>query len=157
MGPCSNLKDPVVLQIRKVALEAAKVTVFEPVMDKGKPIEATLLIKYRLKPKPEPKEEGVPDSGDIDSVVGGVVNGRAISLPKPEYPGSLRGSRVGGTVNVQVIISEDGHVSSAGAVTGHPDLAENSVKAACKARFTSTLLSGQPVKVSGIITYNFVP
>jgi TonB family protein len=61
-----------------------------------------------------------------------------------------------GTVNVQVLVDETGKVISAKAVTGHPFLAREAQKAAFQARFGPTLLGDQPVKVSGMITYNFV-
>ncbi|MEO6051748.1 MAG: TonB family protein [Pyrinomonadaceae bacterium] len=97
-------------------------------------------------PKPVPK-----------TVSGGVLNGKATSLPKPAYPAAARAVRAGGAVSVQVLISESGSVISASAVSGHPLLRAAAEGAARGARFSPTLLSGQAVKVSGVITYNFVP
>jgi len=90
-------------------------------------------------------------------ISGGVMNGKATSLPKPAYPPAARAVRAGGAVTVQVVISESGSVISASAVSGHPLLRAAAVAAAQGAHFSPTLLSGQPVKVSGVITYNFVP
>jgi periplasmic protein TonB len=97
-------------------------------------------------PKPAPK-----------TVSGGVLNGKATSLPAPVYPPAARAVRAGGAVTVQVLIDESGRVVSANAVSGHPMLRAAAVGAARSARFSPTLLSGQPVKVSGVITYNFNP
>lgn len=97
-------------------------------------------------PKPAPK-----------TISGGVVNGKATSLPKPPYPAAARAVRAAGSVSVQVLIDESGRVVSASAASGHPLLQQAAVAAARQARFSPTVLSGQPVKVSGIITYNFVP
>lgn len=97
-------------------------------------------------PKPVPK-----------TVSGGVLNGRATSLPKPAYPAAAKAVRAGGTVQVQVTISETGSVISASAISGHPLLQGAAVSAARGARFSPTMLSGQAVKVTGVITYNFVP
>lgn len=97
-------------------------------------------------PKPAPK-----------TVSGGVLNGKATSLPKPAYPPTARAVRASGAVSVQVLISETGSVISASAVSGHPLLRAAAEGAARGARFSPTMLSGQPVKVSGVITYNFVP
>lgn len=91
------------------------------------------------------------------TVSGGVLNGKATSLPKPAYPAAAKAVRAGGAVSVQVLISESGSVISANAVSGHPLLRAAAEGAARGARFSPTLLSGQPVKVSGVITYNFVP
>lgn len=88
-------------------------------------------------------------------VSGGVLNGKAVSLPKPAYPAIAKTARASGTVTVQVMIDEDGNVVSASAVSGHPLLRAAAVQAARQARFTPTKLSGQPVKVSGVINYNF--
>lgn len=98
------------------------------------------------KPKPVPKQ-----------ISGGVLNGKATSLPKPPYPPAARAVRASGAVSVQVLIDESGNVVSASAVSGHPLLRAAAVAAARSAKFSPTMLSGQPVKVSGVITYNFVP
>ena len=90
-------------------------------------------------------------------VSGGVLNGKATSLPKPPYPPAARAVRASGAVTVQVLIDEGGSVVSATAVSGHPLLRAAAVQAARGARFSPTQLSGQAVKVSGVITYNFVP
>jgi len=47
-------------------------------------------------------------------------------------------------------------VISAKAISGHPLLQAASVSAAQGAQFTPTKLNGEPVKVKGVITYNFV-
>jgi len=86
----------------------------------------------------------------------GVVNGKAVSLPQPPYPLIAKFARAEGTVDVQVLIDERGNVLEASAVTGHPLLRGTAAAAALRAKFTPTLLSGKPVKVTGIITYNFV-
>ncbi|MEP6635378.1 MAG: TonB family protein [Acidobacteriota bacterium] len=89
-------------------------------------------------------------------ISGGVLNGKAISLPRPEYPAEARAAKAGGTVVVQVIIDEYGNVISAKAISGHPLLQPTAVNAASQARFSPTTLMGEPVKVTGVITYNFV-
>ena len=64
--------------------------------------------------------------------------------------------RAGGTVDVQVLIGEAGFVIAACAVSGNEILREPSVAAARGARFSPTLLDGKPIRVTGIIRYNFV-
>jgi len=90
------------------------------------------------------------------TISGGVLNGKATSLPKPPYPPLARQANAAGTVVVQVVVDEKGNVISASAVSGHPLLRSAAVAAARSAKFSPTLLSGLPVKVSGVITYNFV-
>ncbi|HEX8286081.1 MAG TPA: TonB family protein [Pyrinomonadaceae bacterium] len=89
-------------------------------------------------------------------VSGGVLNGKAVVKPAPVYPAIAKAARAQGAVVVQIIVDEEGYVIFASAVSGHPLLQQASVFAARQARFSPTLLEGQPVKVSGVITYNFV-
>lgn len=89
-------------------------------------------------------------------VEGSVLNGRAISKPQPSYPNAAKQQGVAGTVVVEILVDEEGKVVKAEALCGHPLIAKAAIEAALKARFTPTLLSGLPVKVSGVITYNFV-
>ena len=91
------------------------------------------------------------------TISGGVLNGKATYLPKPPYPAAARAVRATGSVAVQVLIDKDGNVVSASAVSGHPLLRAAAESAAREAKFSPTLISGQPVTVSGIIAYNFVP
>jgi len=86
---------------------------------------------------------------------GGVLNGKASSLPLPTYPAPARAINAQGQVTVQVTVDESGKVISAAAVSGHPLLRAAAEDAARRARFTPTLLSGVPVKVTGVIIYNF--
>ncbi len=85
-----------------------------------------------------------------------MLNSEARLLPKPIYPQMARQIRLQGTVSVQVLIDETGKVVTAKAISGHPLLVVEAQKAAMQARFSPTLIGDQPVKVSGVITYNFV-
>lgn len=85
-----------------------------------------------------------------------VLNSQAILLPRPTYPPLAKQIKVQGTVAVQVLIDESGRVISAKAVSGHPLLVGEAVRAATQAKFSPTMIGEQPVKVSGVITYNFI-
>ena len=83
------------------------------------------------------------------------MNGKAVILPAPHYPPSAKNQRASGTVTVEVLLDEEGKVVEARAVEGHPALRQSAVEAARRARFSPTILSGRPVKVTGVITYRF--
>ena len=89
-------------------------------------------------------------------VSGGVLNGKAINLPRPVYPSAARNAGASGKVVVEVTIDEDGKVVEAHAVSGHPMLQQAAVQAARLARFSPATLSGQPIKFTGTISYTFV-
>ncbi|MEQ1924310.1 MAG: energy transducer TonB, partial [Pyrinomonadaceae bacterium] len=89
-------------------------------------------------------------------VEGGVLNGKATSLPKPEYPAAAKAVKAQGAVTVQITVDEQGNVVAASVVSGHPLLRSAAETAARGATFSPTYLSGQAVKFSGVLTYNFV-
>jgi TonB family protein len=106
----------------------------------------------KAEPQPEP-----PVERKTPTVVSlGVINGKAISKPVPVYSGIAKAAGAAGIVTVQILVDEEGRVVSARATNGNPMLHKACVEAALRARFTPTLLSHKPVKVSGYITYNFV-
>jgi TonB family protein len=86
----------------------------------------------------------------------GPITGLAKLLPKPPYPPIAIQAHAHGPVNVQVLIDETGKVVSARAVSGHPLLMAAAQQAAYRAVFSPTTLGDQAVKVSGVITYNFI-
>lgn len=100
-------------------------------------------------PPPKPTPPKAPISG-------GVLNGKAVRLVQPPYPAIARSARASGQVRVQITIDENGNVISATPVSGHPLLQGAAVSAARSSKFTPTKLSGMPVKVTGVIIYNFV-
>jgi len=119
----------------------------------GTVVSAPAKVQIADEPPPPDAPKPTPPRAPIS---GGVLNGKAISLPKPAYPPIAKAAHASGTVVVQVLIDENGNVVSAHAVSGHPLLQGAAVGAARQARFSPTKLSGQPVKVTGVIQYNFV-
>ncbi len=107
---------------------------------------------------PVTQPQANPDTSGEDKppMEGGFLNGKAVDLPKAVYPEEARKTHAAGTVQVQVLVDETGKVVSAKAIFGPEVLREAAVNAALKAKFKPTLQGGAPVKVSGILTYDFV-
>jgi TonB family protein len=159
-GPTPKTELKLLEEAVKANLAAAT---FSPAIKNGNAVEGEVQISlavgnaYRAALKKRAEEEA-KKSGEIKSksVGGTVLNGRALKLPKPTYPAEARAMQASGAVRIEVLIAEDGSVLTAVPVSGHPLLQPAAADAACHAKFSPTLLSGQPVKVSGIINYNFV-
>ena len=94
--------------------------------------------------------------GEKAPISGGVLNGKALSLPQPAYPPIAEQAKAAGNVMVQVVIDEAGNVISAHATSGHPLLQAAAAAAARQAKFAPTSLMGEPVKVTGVLIYTFV-
>jgi periplasmic protein TonB len=108
------------------------------------------LVDLGSEPPPSPGPKPI-----LKPVSGGVLNGTAVNLPPPVYPEAAKRMRTQGVVSVDVILDETGKVVAANASSGPSILREAAVQAALKAKFSPTKLSGQPVKVSGVINYKF--
>lgn len=107
-------------------------------------------------PSPTPKAEPIATpTPKPKTIVSDMLPSKAIKKVQPPYPTIARTARVQGPVQVQVLISEEGRVVSASTVSGHPLLLDASIQAARQWVFTPTTLNGQPVKVSGVLTFNF--
>jgi TonB family protein len=133
--------------LRSAAEAAALESKFSPTMLSGIPVKVKGVIVYNF----------VASSGPaVKAINGGILNGKASELPKAEYPAAALAVNATGTVVVNVLIDEGGNIIQATAVSGHPLLRSSAVAAAQKAKFTPTMLNGQPVKVSGTLTYAFV-
>lgn len=134
--------------LRRAAETAALGARFAPTRLNGVPVRVKGRIIYNF---------AVSSNGFSDgkTISGGVLNGKARSLPLPACPPAAKAVKASGAVNVQVVISEEGEVIAATAVSGHPLLRSAAVDAARGAKFSPTLLGGTPIKVTGVLIYNF--
>lgn len=158
--PCGSTPkrqiDEVRAQVKEVVMKAR----FSPAVKDSKPLDVdrtlTFLVGEKLKSATDLQEADADTNSGANTGIG-VINGKAVRLPRPDYPPAARASRAGGTVKVETEIDEQGNVFRALAVSGHPQLREPARDAACRAKFSPTKLDGRAVKVSGVLTYNFVP
>jgi TonB family protein len=105
------------------------------------------------------EQEGNPPPGAAVTpriIEGGVINGKALKKPHPSYPPDALRAGATGTVTVQIVVDEKGDVISAKAISGHVLLRGAGEAAARRAKFTPTSICGKALKVTGVITYNFV-
>ena len=114
--------------------------------------EQRVTMDTHTTPPPPAPPVKPPSTQKVTSVV---LTSRALALPQPPYPMMAKQMRIQGMVSVQILVDEQGKVISAQVVTGNPALSTAARDAAMRARFTPTMLNGQPVKIQGIINYNF--
>jgi TonB family protein len=136
------------LRMGRVTLANGEVVVLRQTFDESAPP-----VPPELTGVPPAPPAGKTEPGGFVSA--GVLNGKATSKPEPAYPPVARAARASGLVTVEVIVDEQGKVTSARATSGHPLLRASAEAAARQARFTPTRLSGRAVKVKGVVTYNF--
>ena len=146
--------------LRSAAEDAARKWVFKPTEAGGKPVQVqgTLSFIFNLTPPPTSVSPAAATSAETSrklTVSGGVLQGKAIKKVQPQYPPIARAARASGPVQVQVTIGETGEVIEATVISGHPLLRDVALQAARQWVFQPTELSAVPVKVQGILTFNF--
>ena len=82
-----------------------------------------------------------------------VVNWRVMCGVLPEYP--VNKNAASGTVSVYVLIDEYGEVIESEIISGKQIFRTSTLQAARQTRFAPTLLGGQPIKVRGVLIYEF--
>ncbi|HEU0174260.1 MAG TPA: energy transducer TonB [Blastocatellia bacterium] len=146
--------------LRSAAEDAARKWVFKPTEVGGKPVQVqgTLVFIFAA----PPPSASAPSSASANdetskkiSVSGVVLQSKAIRKVQPPYPPIARAARASGAVQVQITISEIGEVIDATAINGHPLLRDAALQAARQWLFKPTELGGVPIKVQGILTFNF--
>jgi TonB family protein len=153
----------------------------ELIFDNGEPLHIRMKVRYsdfvmghskltiteaegsvppptEAKPAPPPQRSATPEKSQPPGMVqAGLLNSQAIELPDPEYPEDAKRARAGGRVIVSVVVDETGKVISAEVEDGPIQFRRVALEAARKARFKPMLVDGQPVKVSGVLSYRFAP
>jgi TonB family protein len=160
--PAANSSQPAVVASKSVAplpsggsLVKTNIAPSDSALRMSGNVASNSTVKVADEPPPPAATVARVPKPILKPVSGGVLNGKAVSLPKPVYPPAARSARASGIVVVEVVIDEMGKVIAAKATSGHMLLKQAAVAAAQSARFSPTLLSGQPVKISGEINYNF--
>lgn len=107
-------------------------------------------------PRPSPTIPPPPTPPSNRTVNAGILNGRAVNLPKPAYPPLAKQMRAAGQVAVQVIVDEGGNVTTAKATTGNVLLRAPAEAAARQSRINPVIIDNRAVKTTGILLYNFI-
>jgi outer membrane biosynthesis protein TonB len=160
--PCGPDLDSRVNSIMRKAEKAVMEFKFSPATKDGKPVESAAGVSLKIGAEAKNRASFPPSDAATSAQIpkqisAGVLNGKATKLEKPRYPPEARAAGAAGTVDVQILLDEEGRIVTAQGISGHPLLHFASRDAACRSEFAPTRLQGQPVRVSGILKYNFVP
>ncbi len=107
-------------------------------------------------PRPSPPSGDEQTPANRPPVNAGILNSRAVNLPKPAYPPNAKQMGVSGQVTVQVSVDEAGNVTAAKATSGNQMLRSSAEAAARQSKFNPVRINNQAVPVNGILLYNFV-
>ena len=86
----------------------------------------------------------------------GIVRGRVISQPLPEYPKQARKLGVQSVI-VRYVIAADGRVKQLHVLKGNPVLVQPTLEAVSKWRFEPSYLNHLPIELEALVVVNFRP
>jgi hypothetical protein len=157
--------------LRAMSVQAARQTKFIPTTINGKPVRVTGVITFdfqyfdaksfaiELCPIGRVCNEAQNrEHGNFNVVYGGILNGRAKSLEKPQIPDEIKAQLCKDEivyVRVSVWGIRGGSPISAEVASGHPLLRQLAIDAALKSTFWHSNINGQDILVSGLIVYRF--
>ncbi len=133
----------------------------ELVFDNGSTLHVRLKVRYtdfapaRATLKVTEIGENETPNEPAKPVEFGVLNAKAVTLPKPVYTEEAKRTKSRGRVTVRVVVDENGKVISAQAVDGPLPLREAAEAAAKQAAFSPFTEGGIVVKATGVLTYDF--
>lgn len=147
---CSNSRRPEIVALRSAAYEAAMKTQYTPAKRNKRSVESTATLRFDFVP---------PSSSDPTTVN---RNANSIEVKRAGAPieREISASTVDGltgTAEITYITDVDGSMYVAIAASGHPKLKAAAVSAACSEILGPTVVNGQPVRITGILRYKFIP
>jgi periplasmic protein TonB len=105
-------------------------------------------------PTPNASAGEAKKSDNSPLAVGSLLT-KAKQRVSPSYPATARAARVVGVVTVFLLVNEKGEVESVQRADGPPQLQQAAADAARRWRFNPTVIDGQPMRVSGYLSFNF--
>lgn len=105
-------------------------------------------------PAPQPNAAPTGKADNSPVAVGSLI-GKAKARVPPSYPTLARTARVTGNVTVFLIVNEKGEVESVMRAEGPQQLQQAAIEAARRWKFNPTVIDGQPVRVTGYLSFNF--
>jgi TonB family protein len=112
-------------------------------------------------PPPPPMPPGKPAPTPVETrqtrISAIALNRAAVRKVEPAYPPIAKAAKASGVVQVQITVSEEGKVTDAKVLNGHPLLRQAALDAANQWLFKPTLYTGPPLRFIGVLTFNFAP
>ncbi|HEX8559028.1 MAG TPA: energy transducer TonB [Pyrinomonadaceae bacterium] len=103
----------------------------------------------------QPAAAAAAPAAGVSPVSVGSLVGKARQRVAPSYPQLARAARVSGAVVVYLVVNEKGDVESVARADGPQQLQAAAIEAARRWKFNPTVVDGQPVRVSGFLSFNF--
>jgi len=106
-------------------------------------------------PVPDLEPPKPPDKPKVVRVFSELQESKLIYRVNPVYPALAIKMHVSGKVVLAAVINEEGSVTDLRVLSGHPLLKQSAVEAVSQWKYLPTILNGEPVSVSALVTVVF--
>lgn len=96
-----------------------------------------------------------PADSQAKTIEVGSLDNKTVRKPIPKYPATARAARIAGVVQVNVVVDEQGRVTSIRSSSGPALLRAAAEAAALETTFQPIEVEGKPARVSGTLTFEF--
>jgi TonB family protein len=159
-----KVKDVMVVRsvplLDQAAIDALKQWVYEPMIIKGKPVEAVFTVTVRFLLNGEKKKPGVKQgSEDLDKeavrATGEINPPHVIKKVDPVYPEKARKAGLEGTVILEAMTDAQGNVARVKVLQSIPELDQAAIDALKQWKYEPVIIDGKPKAVVFTVTIRF--
>ena len=150
-----------IAQLDEAALAAVRQWKYTPTTLNGKAVPVVMTVSVNFTPDPGSSGGSMPAgpvflNGREALRIGGDVKApERVKYVQPAYPPDARDAGVAGTVIIEAIVDETGHVAQTKVLRSVTPLDQAAVDAVMQWEYTPTLLNGAPVPVLMTVTVTF--
>jgi protein TonB len=119
------------------------------------PADGSWIADLLDEPAPELQPPEPPAKPEWVQVFSALQESKLMFKVNPVYPEIAIRARVSGTVVLSAIIDEEGSITNLKVLSGHPFLTKAAVEAVSQWKYRPTILNGEPVSVSAVVTVVF--
>lgn len=158
-----KVKDAMILRsiplLNQAAIDAVRQWVYEPLIIKGKPMEAVFTVTVRFELNDKEKKDALAKAGELERgavrATGEVNPPRIIKKVNPVYPEEARKAGIEGIVILEAMTDEKGNVVRVKILNSIPELDQAAIDALKQWKYEPAIIDGKPRPIVFTVTIRF--
>jgi TonB family protein len=143
----------------QAAIDAVSQWVYEPMIIKGKPMEAVFTVTVRFGLKDKEKKAALKKTSELEKgavrATGEINPPRLIKKIEPIYPEEARKAGIEGIVILEAMTDEKGNVARVKVLKSIPELDQAAINSLKQWKYEPTIIDGKPTPIVFTVTVNF--
>jgi TonB family protein len=145
----------------QAAVDAVRQWVYEPLIIKGKPVEAVFTVTVRFDLKWQKKEAAAEKekTGELEKgavrATGEINPPRLMKKVEPIYPEEARKAGIEGIVILEAMTDEKGNIARVKVLKSIPELDQAAINSLKQWKYEPTIIDGKPTPIVFTVTIRF--